>query len=126
VEDEGAVRILVEKVLRKQGYDVLVAGHAGEALVLSEKHPGNIDILLSDVVMPQMSGPELAQRLSPLRPEMRILFMSGYTDDFLARTGALDEGAGFMQKPFKPADVVRKVRAVLEADSPVANLAPTL
>jgi PAS domain S-box-containing protein len=126
VEDEEAVRILVEKVLRKQGYDVLVARHAGEALVLSEKHPASIDLLLSDVVMPQMSGPELAQRLVPLRPEMRVLFMSGYTDDFLATTGALDQGTGFIQKPFKPAEVVRKVREVLEADVPVADPALAL
>jgi signal transduction histidine kinase len=114
VEDEQQVRVVAFNVLRRYGYEVLSAQHPGEALIVSERHPGRIDLLLTDVVMPQMSGPELAKRLGAARPEMRILFMSGYTDDSVVRHGVLEDGAAFLQKPITPASLAKKVRSVLD------------
>jgi PAS domain S-box-containing protein len=116
VEDEEQVRAVARGILSRQGYRLVVAQNAGEALLLCEKHPGAIDLLLSDVVMPQMSGPELARRLGALRPGMKILCMSGYTDDAVIRHGALEAGIAFIQKPFTPDTLTRKVREVLDAD----------
>jgi PAS domain S-box-containing protein len=116
VEDEEQVRTVALGILRRQGYQVIVAQHAGEALLLCERHAGKIDLLVTDVVMPQMSGPELAKRLAPIRPEMRVLFMSGYTDDSIVRHGVLEAGAAFVQKPITPSSLTRKVREVLDAN----------
>jgi two-component system, cell cycle sensor histidine kinase and response regulator CckA len=115
VEDEAQVRAVALGILRRQGYRVLVAANGGEALLLCEKHSGMIDLLLSDVVMPQMSGPELARRLATLRPTTRVLCMSGYTDDAVIRHVALEAGIAFIQKPFTPDTLARKVREVLDA-----------
>ena len=114
VEDEDMVRVLARDALRLAGYTVLEAPHGGEALLLCERHPGKIDLLLTDVVMPHMSGPELAERLAPLRPDMRVLFMSGYTDGAMAQQDALGPDTPFIQKPFTPGSLVRKVREVLD------------
>ena len=81
---------------------------------MSEQHQGTIDLLLSDVVMPQMSGPELAKNLVMTRPETRVLFMSGYTDDSIVRHGVLATGVAFIQKPLTPALLMRKIREVLD------------
>jgi two-component system cell cycle sensor histidine kinase/response regulator CckA len=118
VEDEGQVRAAALGILRRSGYHVLEASNAGEALLHAES-PGQIDLLLSDVVMPQMSGPELARRLSKLRPAMKILCMSGYTDDSIVRHGVLDGNLPYLQKPFTRETLTRKVRLVLDAPSPV-------
>jgi two-component system cell cycle sensor histidine kinase/response regulator CckA len=115
VEDEEQVRTVVLAVLRRQGYHVIPAQNGGEALLLCEKHPGAIDLLLTDVVMPSMSGPELARRLAATRPEMRVLCMSGYTDDSIVRHGVLESGVAFIQKPITPASLTAKVREVLDA-----------
>ena len=115
VEDEEQVRTLVLSVLRRQGYRVLPAAHPGEALLLGEQHPGAIDLLLTDVVMPQMNGPELAKRLRAMRPELKVLCMSGYTDEAIVRHGVLESGAAFIQKPLTPVSLTRKVREVLDA-----------
>jgi two-component system cell cycle sensor histidine kinase/response regulator CckA len=120
VEDEEQVRAVVLSMLRRQGYQVIPARNAGEALLLCEKHPGKIDLLLTDVVMPQMSGPELAKRLAATRPETRVICMSGYTDDSIVRHGVLETGVAFIQKPITPAALTRKVREVLDAE-PVAT-----
>jgi two-component system cell cycle sensor histidine kinase/response regulator CckA len=118
VEDEEQVRTIVQSILRRQGYRVIPAQHAGEALLLCESHPGPIELLLTDVVMPQMSGPELATRLAVTRPEMKVLCMSGYTDDSIVRHGVLESGVAFLQKPITPASLATKVREVLDGSGP--------
>jgi CheY-like chemotaxis protein len=115
VEDEEQVRSVVVAALRRQGYTVIVAQNGGEALLSSEKHAGKIDLLLTDVVMPHMSGPELAKRLATTRPEMSVLCMSGYTDDSVVRHGVLETGVAFIQKPITPTSLMRKLREVLDA-----------
>ena len=117
VEDEDLVRAVARTILRKQGYRVLAASHAGEALLLGEKHAGTIHLLLTDVVMPQMSGPELAKRLAVSRPDMRVLCMSGYTDDSIVRHGVLKAEIAYLQKPITPQTLTKKVREVLDAPS---------
>jgi PAS domain S-box-containing protein len=114
VEDEDQVRTVARGILQRHGYHVLDARNAGEALLLCEKHAGQIHLLLSDVVMPQMSGPELANRLGALRPTMKVLFMSGYTDDSIVRHGALTSNIAFLQKPLTPSSLTRRVRDVLD------------
>jgi PAS domain S-box-containing protein len=114
VEDEEQVRAVVLSILRRQGYHVISAQHGGEALLLCEQHPQPIDLLLTDVVMPRMSGPELAKRLAAARPQMKVLCMSGYTDDSIVRHGVLDAGVAFIQKPITPASLAKKVREVLD------------
>jgi two-component system cell cycle sensor histidine kinase/response regulator CckA len=111
------VRAVVRGILRKSGYNVMVAGNGGEALICCEQHHGVIHLLLSDVVMPQLSGPELAKRLSPMRPEMKVLFVSGYTDDSIIRHGVLEAHTAYLQKPITPDGLTRKVREVLDLPS---------
>jgi len=113
VEDEDGVRALVRQILLKQGYTVIESRHGGEALLLCERHHGTIDLLLTDVVLQQMSGRELAERLIRLRPEMRVLYISGYTDDAIVQHGVLNAGTAFLQKPFTTDALNRKVRQVL-------------
>lgn len=115
VEDDAHVRVLVEGILRRFGYRTLGASGGEEALLLSRSHPGRIDLLLTDVVMPGLNGRELADRLLLERPDMLVLFMSGYTDDDVLRHGMMEEGTHFIMKPFTPYRVARKVRAVLDA-----------
>jgi PAS domain S-box-containing protein len=131
VEDAKRVREVVREILEINGYAVLEAGEGAEAVTVSSRYPGPIDLLVTDVVMPQMSGRELAQRLAPLRPDMRILYMSGYTDDDIVRHGVLEAGMAFISKPFTPDALAIKLREVLDAPpkgSPAAHpdaLAPT-
>jgi signal transduction histidine kinase/CheY-like chemotaxis protein len=114
VEDEEGVRELARDILRASGYTVLEARNGAEALLLCERHQGPLDMLLTDVVMPRMSGRELAERLAPLRPELSVLYMSGYTDDAVIRHGVLAAGTAFLQKPFTPAALVQRVRETLD------------
>ena len=115
VEDEEIVRDMTQEILRMNGYHVLESSHGDEALAVCRQHKGPIHLMLTDVVMPQMSGRELAERLMPLRPEMRVLYMSGYTDDAIVHHGVLDEGMAFIEKPFTPNALARKVRESLDA-----------
>ncbi len=114
-EDEDAVRDLVCEMLRMAGYAVMEARHGGEALLICERAREPIDLLVTDVVMPQMSGRQLAERLAPLQPAMKVLFMSGHTDDAVIRHGVKNAIMTFIQKPFTPAALARKVRAVLDS-----------
>ncbi|MGH7440538.1 MAG: response regulator [Polyangiaceae bacterium] len=116
VEDDDQVRAVALGILRRNGYVVVEARHAGEALLHAEKHAGVIHLLLTDVVMPQMSGPELAKRLSSVRPDMKVLCMSGYTDDSIVRHGVIESHLAYVQKPFTPATLAVKVREVLDAE----------
>jgi len=119
VEDAKRVREVVREILEMNGYEVLEARHGAEALKISERYQGTIHGMVTDVVMPQMSGRELAQRLATLRPDMRVLYMSGYTDDNIVRHGLLDAGIAFISKPFTPDALAVKVREVL--DSPLKS-----
>ena len=110
VEDEMSVRHLTHKFLEGNGYHVLEAIEGREAMRVSEHYDGPIHLLLTDVVMPGMSGCELVKTLSPLRPEMKVLYMSGYTDDAITGHGNLERGSSFLQKPFTLDRLARKVR----------------
>jgi two-component system cell cycle sensor histidine kinase/response regulator CckA len=114
VEDEEVVRKLIDQALRKYGYEVLEAASGAEALQVCEAHRTRIPLMITDVVMPQMSGRELAARLRDRHPETRVLYMSGYTDDAVVRHGLLDASMSFLQKPFTPGVLVRKVREALD------------
>jgi PAS domain S-box-containing protein len=114
VEDAQRVRAVVREILEMNGYAVLEARHGAEALEISARHSGPIHLMVTDVVMPQMSGRELAQRLAPLRPDMKVLYMSGYTDDAIVRHGVLGAGMAFLSKPFTPDALAAKIRDVLD------------
>ena len=116
VEDEASLREVVDRMLKAMGYMVLKAASGSEALLICQKFEGEIHLLLTDVVMPQMSGRQLAEQLLGLRPSMQVLFMSGYTDDAIVHHGVLDPGTQFISKPFTTAELARKVRNVLDKD----------
>ncbi len=117
VEDEAGVRQLARQILKQHGYRVLEAADAKEALRLASQERGPIHLLLTDVIMPLMSGRELVEQIRPLRKEMRVIYMSGYTDDVLAYRGDLGPDINFLQKPFAPEALTKKVRDVLEEPS---------
>jgi DNA-binding NtrC family response regulator len=114
VEDEPAVRELTRMALSKRGYSVLEALNPADAERLAGSHGSEIHLLLTDVVMPGMSGHELAKRLTARHRNLRVLYMSGYTYNFIAEDGTLEEGAAFLQKPFTPQVLAQKVRETLD------------
>ena len=114
VEDDEMVRKLVNEVLDNEGYRLLEAANGVAALSICALYEEPIHLLLTDVVMPEMSGRELANRLAAVRPELKVLYMSGYTDDVIVHHGVLDEGTEFIQKPFTPDVLARKIKEVLD------------
>jgi two-component system cell cycle sensor histidine kinase/response regulator CckA len=114
VEDDDSLRNLAQKTLRQYGYRVLTARNGEDALSIGKEYEGQIDLLLTDVVMPTMNGKETAERLQPLYPQMKVIYMSGYTDDAIVHLGVLEPGINFLQKPFSPEPLAIKVREVLD------------
>jgi CheY-like chemotaxis protein/two-component sensor histidine kinase len=114
VEDDEVVRKLAVRILREQGYRVLEASQGVDAFLICEEHKGPIHLLVTDVVMPKMSGRELAERITSIRQEVKVLYMSGYPDDTIAHHGILNEGTNYIQKPFTVDSLIRKVRGVLD------------
>ena len=114
MEDEAEVRELARDMLESLGYTVLEACRPREAMLISEQNPGPVHLLLTDVVMPELSGHRLAERLTSGRGEMKVLYMSGYTDDAIVHHGVLEPGTHLLQKPFSAETLAGKVREVLD------------
>jgi CheY-like chemotaxis protein len=123
VEDAEALRKLSVTLLEQSGYRVLSAANGAEALELAQKDSQSIDLLLTDVIMPGLGGHELAQRLEALRPGLKVLYMSGYTDSSIGQHGVLEAGISLLHKPFTEEELVRKIREVLDAGKRRAPLA---
>jgi CheY-like chemotaxis protein len=115
VEDADAIRTVARKVLDRLGYTVLEAPNGEVALQVATRHQGPIHLLLTDVIMPELGGRRLADQLIALRPEVKVLYTSGYTDDAVVRHGVLNSGIAYLQKPFTPDALARKLRDVLDA-----------
>jgi CheY-like chemotaxis protein len=115
VEDERAILGLGVKLLQSLGYRVLAADTPSRALEIAERHEGEIDLLLTDIVLPEMNGRDLAERMRECEPDLDVLFMSGYTGDAIAHRGLLNEGVQFLQKPFSLRELAAKVRDALAA-----------
>ena len=113
-EDAAAVRAAARQILERSGYTVLEAPTGRDALIIASKRQTPIHLLLTDVVMPEMSGSELAEQFAEFRPASKVLYMSGYTDDAIVRHGILRPGIAYLQKPFSPDALARKVREVLD------------
>ena len=116
VEDSDIVRELTRNVLDISGYAILEASSPEDAIRLCESHGGEIHLLLTDVVMPGMSGRDLSDRLKRVRPGMKVLYMSGYTEEAIVEHGILDSGLHFIPKPFSPASMAQKILEVLNSD----------
>ena len=121
VDDNALVRGLVEEMLRVKGYVVLAPTDCEEALRLAEAHPGGIDLLVTDVIMPEMTGPDLARRLCGVRPQLRVLFMSGYAGGSAGELDGFVRGARLLLKPFTPEHLLSEVEAALAAPMPRAT-----
>jgi two-component system, cell cycle sensor histidine kinase and response regulator CckA len=121
VEDDNVVRMAVSTTLRGHGYTVLEASNGAEALLVCERHRGPIHLLVTDVVMPQMSGPELVTRLALLHPETKVLYMSAHILDTLVYRRVIEQGTPFLEKPFTRIALMRKVREILDHEGPAAG-----
>jgi two-component system cell cycle sensor histidine kinase/response regulator CckA len=114
VEDAEPLRLLAQLFLKENGYQVLTAADGAEAQQVAAQNPGPIHLLLTDVVMPGINGRVLAERLAPRHPAMKVLYMSGYTDSFIAGHGVLEEGTHLLHKPFTEEALMRKIRELLD------------
>ncbi|MCA1792294.1 MAG: response regulator [Desulfobacteraceae bacterium] len=121
VEDEPTILRMTRMMLERKGYSVISAATPAEAVEKAKNHSGAIDLLMSDVVMPEMNGRDLAGQITALYPDIGLLFMSGYTADVIAHQGVLDDGVAFIQKPFSMADMTAKVRELLDMASDTAQ-----
>jgi CheY-like chemotaxis protein len=121
VEDEDSVRGLTCRILERQGYRVIAAHHGREAVEIASTEPGRIDLVLTDIVMPGMNGRGLVERLAGIRPAIKSLYMSGYTDDDIIRRGFIEPSKSFLQKPFTSEALLQTVRKVLDEGSAVGN-----
>ena len=121
VEDEDGVRRMMHKFLEREGYQLLAARNAEEAEDIAEVYGEPIHVLVTDVVMPGMTGPQLAERLQPLRPDMKVLFVSGYRHDALDQQGLLARGIPILPKPFPPAQLLRQVQWLLQQTNPLVS-----
>ncbi|MBI2219525.1 MAG: response regulator [Candidatus Rokubacteria bacterium] len=115
VEDEAELLAIAREILDAEGYTILEAHDPDEALLIAGRYAGPIHLMVTDVVMPKMSGRQLAERLPAIRPETKVLYVSGYTHNAMVQDGMLDPGTSFIQKPFTPEALALKVRAVLDA-----------
>jgi CheY-like chemotaxis protein len=115
VEDEAAVRLSVRRLLEWHGYTVLEARNGAEALKVYESHESTIDLVLTDVVMPEMGGHELVERLRAVQPDLRVLFMSGYAERAFTGNGGIPARTGYLEKPFTVETLMRRLREVLDA-----------
>jgi DNA-binding NtrC family response regulator len=121
VEDEEGVRALARRILEGQGYTVLTASDAREALAVLNDPSNRIDLMLTDMVMPHMTGRDLAEKARELRPGLKILYMSGYTSTMISNQGLLDRDAVILLKPFTPDSLTRTIRQALEAGAPAGR-----
>jgi two-component system, cell cycle sensor histidine kinase and response regulator CckA len=121
VEDQAEARSVIRETLRRRGYRVIEATNGNDALMKAREHEGTIHLLLTDVVMPGMSGRRVADLLRSERPDLRVIYMSGYTDDAIVHHGILDSGLMFVQKPFTADVLLRKIREVLDAPESPAH-----
>ncbi len=121
VDDEPEIRALARDILEANGYTALEAGDGEDALIVAEHYAGPIHMVLTDVVMPNLSGPDMAEKVKSLRHDAKVVFMSGYTSDVIGQYGVLRSGAPFVAKPFSPDGLARKLREVLDYRSPFAR-----
>ena len=121
VEDDADIRTLLQNYFQRSGYHLLEARDGEEALMIADLHEGSIDLLISDVTMPVMSGPDLVRAMAPQRPEMKVLFISGYPQDFAGLDAFLKRGAHFLQKPFRQNDLLLRVKQILHETRQLVN-----
>lgn len=121
VDDEPDIRALARDTLEGKGYTVLEAGNGADALLAAGLYPEPIHLVLTDVIMPTLSGPDMAEDLKAVRPDTKVVFMSGYTTEVMGQYGVMRSGAPFLAKPFSPDALVRKLREVLDYRSPFAK-----
>ena len=126
VEDEAALREVARRILDRNGYQVLTAASGPEAIDLIASHRGPLDLLLTDVVMPQMMGNEVAERVRACRPGVRVLYMSGYTQGLLSARGVLETGVSLIEKPFSEPALLTKLSEILGPDGQLAPAQPHL